>query len=159
MHEYVALIGEKEYPVASQQLSELNLVPIGDGVYHLLSGTDAYTCRLVRIDPVEKKLTVAVNDYIFKVSLQDRYDQLVRQLGFSTTEAALSNNVFAPMPGLIHQVLVSAGDAVEAGTPLLILEAMKMENVIKAEGNGTIKAVSVQRGEAVDKRQLLIEME
>ncbi|MEM1216899.1 MAG: biotin/lipoyl-containing protein, partial [Bacteroidota bacterium] len=68
-------------------------------------------------------------------------------------------DVLAPMPGLILDVLVAAGQAVEKGTPLVILEAMKMENVLKAAGPGTVKAIAVQQGAAVDKKQLLIEME
>jgi biotin carboxyl carrier protein len=54
---------------------------------------------------------------------------------------------------------VEAGQEVEEGTPLLILEAMKMENVIKAPGTGVVKNVNVSKGEAVEKNHLLIEME
>ena len=63
------------------------------------------------------------------------------------------------MPGLVLDVMVAEGDTVEAGTPLLILEAMKMENVLKSEGDGTIKSIKITKGEAVEKRQLLIEIE
>jgi biotin carboxyl carrier protein len=55
--------------------------------------------------------------------------------------------------------MAEVGQTVEKGTPLLILEAMKMENVIKALGEGIVKAIKVEKGQAVDKGQLLIEME
>ena len=63
------------------------------------------------------------------------------------------------MPGLVLNILVSPGQMVQKGDPLLILEAMKMENVLKAAGEGQVKAVKVQQGMAVDKGQLLLEME
>ena len=63
------------------------------------------------------------------------------------------------MPGLIMSVLVKVGQEIEAGTPLLVLSAMKMENQILAQGAGTIKSIEVNVGDAVDKGQLIIEME
>ncbi|HKK78307.1 MAG TPA: biotin/lipoyl-containing protein, partial [Phaeodactylibacter sp.] len=63
------------------------------------------------------------------------------------------------MPGMVLEVSVKAGEEVSEGTPLLILEAMKMENVIKSPGDGVIKAINVTKGEAVDKNYLLVEME
>ena len=62
------------------------------------------------------------------------------------------------MPGLVLQILVEAGQTVQKGEPLLILEAMKMENVLKASGEGQVKSVNVQKGMAVDKGHLLLEM-
>ncbi len=62
----------------------------------------------------------------------------------------------APMPGKVLQVSVKPGDAVNAGDPLLILEAMKMENVLAAEIAGTIKDVHVKAGEMVDPGKLLV---
>ncbi|WP_146088847.1 biotin/lipoyl-containing protein [Neolewinella xylanilytica] len=91
--------------------------------------------------------------------LSDNYDLLVERLGLSVNVEAATNEVTAPMPGLILEVLVEVGQEVTGGTPLLVLEAMKMENVLKADGEGTVKAIRVSKGDAVDKRQLLIEME
>ena len=63
------------------------------------------------------------------------------------------------MPGLVLDIPVEVGQEVEKGEGVLILEAMKMENVIKSAGVGTIKAIHIKQGEAVEKGQLLIEME
>jgi biotin carboxyl carrier protein len=63
------------------------------------------------------------------------------------------------MPGLILAVHVTEGDQVQEGDPLLILEAMKMENVILSPRNGVICKVAVQKGAAVDKKSLLVEFE
>ena len=67
------------------------------------------------------------------------------------------NNVRAPMPGLIIDLKVRNGDTVKAGDALLILEAMKMENIIKAPGDATVKSVKVSKGDGVEKNQVLIE--
>jgi biotin carboxyl carrier protein len=61
------------------------------------------------------------------------------------------------MPGLIIDLKVNQGDIVKAGDTLLILEAMKMENIIKSTGEGTVKNVKVKKGDSVEKNQVLIE--
>jgi biotin carboxyl carrier protein len=61
------------------------------------------------------------------------------------------------MPGLIIDLKVKAGDAVKPGDQLLILEAMKMENILKSQGEGTVKTVKVNKGDTVEKGQVLIE--
>jgi len=65
----------------------------------------------------------------------------------------------APMPGLVVKILVEAGQAVKKGDGLLIVEAMKMENELKASSDGKVKEVKVAEKEAVDKNQVLLEFE
>ena len=65
----------------------------------------------------------------------------------------------APMPGLVVRVLVEAGQPVAEGAGLVVLEAMKMENELRARAQGVVKAVAVKPGETVDKGQILIELE
>ena len=67
-------------------------------------------------------------------------------------------DIKAPMPGMVLEVAVTVGQAVEKGDKVLILEAMKMENVIKAAGDGVVKAILVSKVTAVEKGQILIEM-
>jgi biotin carboxyl carrier protein len=63
------------------------------------------------------------------------------------------------MPGLIVRVLVEPGQEVEAGAGLVVLEAMKMENELKASAAGTVSAIRSQAGEAVEKGQVLVEFQ
>jgi biotin carboxyl carrier protein len=65
----------------------------------------------------------------------------------------------APMPGLVVRVLVEPGQAVSGGGGVVVLEAMKMENELKATADGTVKAVRVRPGEPVEKGQVLVELE
>ena len=70
--------------------------------------------------------------------------------------AAGNSNLTAPMPGTIVKVLVNMGDKVEVGQPLIILEAMKMENKINASATGTVTSIRVSEGQTVDTGQLLL---
>lgn len=80
-------------------------------------------------------------------------------MGLSVVASTKLDNIKAPMPGLIIDIMVKEGQSIEKGTPLLILEAMKMENVLKADGEGIVKSIEIIKGQAVDKGQILIEME
>ena len=69
------------------------------------------------------------------------------------------NNIKAPMPGLVLRISVAVGDVIKKGDPLLVLEAMKMENVIKAAGDGVVKKINATEKIAVEKGSILIEFE
>ncbi|MEQ1538687.1 MAG: acetyl/propionyl/methylcrotonyl-CoA carboxylase subunit alpha [Sphingorhabdus sp.] len=71
----------------------------------------------------------------------------------------LSRFLICPMPGLITAVHVEAGDKVEAGQPLAIVEAMKMENILRAEKSGTVKVVNAKAGESLAVDAIILEME
>ena len=60
------------------------------------------------------------------------------------------------MPGLVLDILVKVGDEVKKGDPLMILEAMKMENILKSASDGVIKKINVEKKQAVEKGQVLI---
>jgi len=75
-----------------------------------------------------------------------------------TRPASADGRVKAPIPGQIARVLVALGDQVEAGQPLLILEAMKMENQVRAPRAGTVDQLNVAAGQTVTLRALLVEI-
>jgi biotin carboxyl carrier protein len=96
---------------------------------------------------------------LYSLEFKDPLDVLVNKLGLAAVSDQTVKEIHAPMPGLVLEIQVSEGDTVEKGTPLLILEAMKMENVIKSPGDGVIKSVAVEKGAAVEKSALLVEFE
>ncbi len=111
------------------------------------------------IDVVEKngkKMKCKVNGLFLDVSVIDHMDQLLDQLGMNATAPTVVKEVKAPMPGSILNVIVSEGDEVNAGDPLLVLEAMKMENVIKSSDEGKVKKILVSEKENVEKHQVLV---
>lgn len=84
----------------------------------------------------------------------------LRDLGSPFAQSRFRNGrIKAPIPGLIKCVLVQPGDYVEIGQPLLVLEAMKMENEIRAPHSGTISSLKVNAGEDVSLHQVLVEIQ
>jgi biotin carboxyl carrier protein len=91
------------------------------------------------------------------VILQDKFDLLLEKMGMNNTNGGNVISIKAPMPGLIIDLKVKDGDLVKQNDPLIVLEAMKMENVIKSPGDSVVKSVKVKKGESVEKNQILIE--
>ena len=94
----------------------------------------------------------------FKVSVKDEQDLLLDRLGFKTAGSSAEGQVNSPMPGKILDLMVDEGDLVVKGQAVAILEAMKMENEIKAPVNGTIAKISVEIGQSVEKRTPILEI-
>jgi biotin carboxyl carrier protein len=98
----------------------------------------------------------------WRVSLAQRHfevrlhDPLERAVAAGGTSHAGPHEVRAPIPGRVVSVAVAEGDEVRAGQPLLVLEAMKMENQICAEGPGTVERVLVAPGGTVEGGQVLV---
>ncbi len=67
--------------------------------------------------------------------------------------------IVAPMPGLIVRISVAVGDKVEAGQGVVVMEAMKMENELRATASGTVRRVEVAPGTAVEKGALLVALD
>jgi biotin carboxyl carrier protein len=80
-------------------------------------------------------------------------------MGIKRSVDTINTDVKAPMPGKVIQILVKEGDSIEKGNGILILEAMKMENVLKAESDCVIKKILVKTGDSVEKNQILIELD
>lgn len=89
----------------------------------------------------------------------DERTRTIREMTAATGGPAGPRPVRAPMPGLVVKVEVSRGEEVTEGQGLLIVEAMKMENELRAEADGIVAAVHVTEGDAVEKDQLLVEFE
>ncbi len=157
---YKAKVNEKfEFEWNEAEIAASDILEIGEGEFHVLKNNTSYNATIQSIDYQNKTATVRVHNQTYQVNISDKYDQLVKKMGLSIASNAIARDVKAPMPGLVLDILVEAGQAIEKGDSLLILEAMKMENVLKAAGSGTIKSIEVAKGAAVDKNQILIELE
>jgi len=149
--------GQFEFP--DLDASQLDIITEGDRHFHILNGDKAYRAEVVAHDMVAKTFHVKVNGSTYQVKLSDHYDQLIKKLGLAKQSQHKVKDIKAPMPGLVLGVNVEAGQAVKKGDALLILEAMKMENVIKSPGDGVVKNIPVAKGQPVEKGFVLIEME
>ncbi|MEN9442374.1 MAG: hypothetical protein RLZ33_2451 [Bacteroidota bacterium] len=107
----------------------------------------------------ENYLKIKINQRVFEVKKKGELDDLISALGLDVPKVRKLKELQAPMPGRIVQVAVQVGQELNVGDELLSLEAMKMENVLKAEGVGVVKAILVESNQVVDKGTVLIEFE
>lgn len=148
---------EKGQIIIDEQPFPIDIQPISPTKFHLLKGSKSYTAELVKFDIQSKTLTLKIEGEKFEISIQDRFDLLMEKMGINQSIGIKAENIKAPMPGLILDIKVSEGQEVDLGEPLMILEAMKMENILKSPTKGTIKSIKVKKGQSVEKNQVLIE--
>lgn len=125
--------------------------------YHLLLNNTSYNIQVLKADYKEKKLVLKVNGKKYSLDVKDKYDELLHSLGLDNIASKKINDIKAPMPGMVLNVLVSEGQEVKKGDSLIVLEAMKMENILKSPADGVVKKVVAAKGTAVEKNQLLIQ--
>jgi len=159
MEKYIIKVNESEFEVDIDALEALDMQKQHGTGYHVLKDHTAYTVQLLQTDFESRTLKLSVNGNSYTVAIMDSYDQLVKKMGLLSNTSQKDKNILAPMPGLIMDVMVEAGQEILEGTPLLVLSAMKMENQILSQGAGKIKSVEVRTGDTVDKGKLIIEME
>jgi biotin carboxyl carrier protein len=107
---------------------------------------------VVVASPGSDALTVGVNGLSIPVVFNGR----LRQANGEKKGVKGSDRVVAPMPGKVVRVLAKVGDPVAARQPLVVVEAMKMENELRAGREGTVAEVRVREGQSVDAGTLLI---
>jgi acetyl/propionyl-CoA carboxylase alpha subunit len=139
------------------ELFEWDLSQISDRKFHIILDSKTFAAEVISLDKVSKKVSIKINGIIREVTLKDKFDLLLEKMGLSPTNANAITDLKAPMPGLIISIKVEPGQAVAKGDQLLVLEAMKMENIIKAQGEGIVKTIKAKVGDSVEKNQVLIE--
>ncbi len=135
---------------------EADIQSLGNGHYHILYGSESHRVEILDFDK-NKKLKIKINGKVAEVEVKDRNDLILSELGFTSASVIKNIEVKAPMPGLIIDIKVSEGDTVKTGDPLLVLEAMKMENIIKSPCDGVVKKIAAKQGEIVEKNRLLLQ--
>ena len=162
---YKASVNKKNFEIINreQQLSidgsplDWDIVKISDGHFHILVKNKSYRAEVVKADAATKTFLLKINGKVYSVELRDKFDLLLEKMGMNNGSSGKANHIKAPMPGLIIDLRVKEGDTVMPGDALLILEAMKMENMIKASAQSVVKSVKVKKGDSVEKNQVLIE--
>lgn len=136
-----------------------DLLDSGNNRFHIIRENKSYELEILDADLNEKTMLVKVNGRDYEVALSDRYDELLKSLGMDKVLSAKVNEMKAPMPGLVLDIRVSEGQAISKGEPIIVLEAMKMENILKSPADVVVKKIVVKKGLAVEKGQILVTFE
>lgn len=133
---------------------EWDVNQVSEGVYNVIKNDRSFNVEV--LEEVEGRQRIKVNGTIYETETIDKFDELLKKLGMEKGGAGKVNELKAPMPGLVLEVAVEPGQEVAKGDRLLVLEAMKMENVIKSPTDATVSSVEVKKGETVDKNQVMV---
>lgn len=132
---------------------------ISEKEFHIIRHHRSYNVMITAVNRRQKTMTLIVNGTKYRAHLKDRLDDLLHSMGMDKAAAHKTGEVKAPMPGLVLRVMAEAGKTVKKGDPLLVLEAMKMENILKSSADAIVKKVSVVKGDKVEKNQVLLVIE
>ena len=130
-----------------------------NGLVSVLYEGKSYTAIVEKVDKAAKEVWLRVDGQLYKTAIKEPIDQLLSNMGLDMKSLKKVEPIKAPMPGLVLKVLVVPGQQINKGDGLIILEAMKMENILKATTTATVKAVKVTERTAVEKGAVLIELE
>ncbi len=166
---YLVTVGEQTLTVMLRQEGERTYARVGDGPEQLVrleSGSGASHTLVVGARHREllasragSQVALALPEAVLELDVEDAARaRLARVVGGSTTPHT-RRELRAPMPGLVVGVRRQPGETVEAGEPLVVLQAMKMENELSLPAAGTIASVAVQDGQTVDQGQVLVVLE
>ncbi len=155
---YKVIIDGEEIIVTDQDLQKMNVVH-SQNAYNVLHTHKSYRVEMETCNGIPKKGQISVNSIRLDYQIKSQYADLINSMGLSGQETIKITDISAPMPGLILDIMVQPGDEIVEGDSILIFEAMKMENIIKAEGSGIIKSIEKQIGDTVEKGQIIIQLE
>lgn len=150
---------ESEDVLVDGNLIQMDLEDYSNDRIHVLLKNKSYSAEVVVVNYKEKKAEIKINGSLYHISLKNEKDALLESLGIELNKVQSVSNLKAPMPGLVLEILVKAGDKVNKGDCLLVLEAMKMENLIKSPSDITIKSIEINTGDKVEKNQVLIQFD
>ncbi len=130
-----------------------------DKFFTLSYGGETFSGEIITEDTESNYLKLKINHRVFEIKKKGELDDLISELGLDVPKIKKLKELDAPMPGRIVNVAVEVGQEINVGDDILSLEAMKMENVLKAEGVGIVKSINVSMDDVVEKGALLIEFE
>jgi len=146
-----------EYEYSAEQINDLDILKKPDcDDYHMIYKGKSYNLSLVSYDQDTSTAIVSVNGAEYTIKVEDKWSRLIQEMGLDKQVAQQVAALYAPMPGLVKKVHAMAGTAAKADDTLLVMEAMKMENLLKAPTDVTVSEVHVAEGQVVQKGELLV---
>lgn len=137
--------------------NSFSLIKTGNDIYNIIYKNKNFSCKVLNIG--KDNFEISLNNTRYKIDCKTNLEVIAEELSLSKS---IKNNekveVFSPMPGLILKTLKNDGDEVHKGDPILILEAMKMENEILAPNDGIIFFSGKKEGDTIEKNTKLFEI-
>jgi biotin carboxyl carrier protein len=130
---------------------------LSPSLWHVIDQMRSYNVEVISFDKALKTAEIRINNNIYTLTAKDQFDVLLEKMGLSNLNGTKVSELKAPMPGLVLKVFVEEGASVQKGDNLFILEAMKMENIIKSPTDAIIKSVKIAPGDKVEKGQILLQ--
>ena len=153
---YLGILNDVETIIEDESVEKLDLVSTGYNKYHVLYNHMSYDIEVLNFDVGLRYIELLINGVYYKVFVKNQTDLTIANMGLDRVQIEKQSELISPMPGKVLDIIVSQDDEVQSGDPLIILEAMKMENVLKASAQQKIKHVRVEVGETVTKHQVLL---
>jgi len=137
--------------------ANIDIHEVNPNLFNLIIDGSSYNIEVVQNNGNSATKLLKVNGNQVSAELRTSLDELLNKMGMNKAQLDSIKDIKAPMPGLILKIMAETGKSIKKGEPILILEAMKMENVIKSPVDGVIKKVLVKEKDSVPKNQVLIE--
>lgn len=137
----------------------LSIEKIEENHWHILHNHQSISLKLISQNLEEQTAEWKINGKTLIAKYQSELEVLLQSMGLSNQNQKKVKELKSPMPGLIKKIMVKVGDNIQKGEPLLTLEAMKMENILKSPADVKIAQIKINEGNAVDKNQVLIVFE
>jgi biotin carboxyl carrier protein len=151
---------DKDQIAVNEQPVVLDVQPlVNSRTASVIYNHKSYNVELVEVNEQEKVSLVKVNGNLYKIQIEDQFDLLLKQLGMDASAATKIREIKAPMPGMVLKVMVEEGTEVKKGDNLLVLEAMKMENILKSSTDGIVKKILVKQGDKIEKNTVLVQFQ
>jgi pyruvate carboxylase subunit B len=135
--------------LADVEGTPIKLATLGDRVYRVLAHRGG----------APGQLTLELGGFRFEVEVLDERTRAIRRLSGATSRPGGPAPLVAPMPGLVVRLLVQPGDRVQPGQGVIVVEAMKMENELRAKAAAVVRTVTVAVGSPVEKGAVLVEFD
>lgn len=158
MNEFIVTINNNKHLVkffadgevtVDEKIASFEVSKINNNAYLLKFGNKMFEITSNKISG--NKFGFLINGWYFDATVRTSLQETVNELQQNKAKLKHHSDVRAPMPGLILKMKKNIGDSVIIGEPILVLEAMKMENELRSPSSGTIKEIFYKEGQSVDK--------
>lgn len=143
----------------SSLLKTAEVKVLGDMVFEVSLENSKMIIEVKKYDLAEKTMVIRHNHTTHQLTFKNELDLVLDKMGIKRSSENIQKNIKAPMPGKVIDIIAKEGDKLQKGDNILILEAMKMENVIKAEAECVVKKVLISKQTTVEKNQIMVELD